>query len=96
MGLAQGPLSLVSIIEKLLEWKSSSPGSRNPRLTAVGICCADHVQNLVLTSSTSGGRLVGIVFLLTKATEFSFSGLLTLPHIKMNANGIEINYAALG
>jgi hypothetical protein len=38
----RGPLSLVRITEELLEWKSSGPGSRKPRLTAVGIRCADH------------------------------------------------------
>jgi hypothetical protein len=32
VGLEQGPLSLVSTIEELLEWKSSSSGSRKPRL----------------------------------------------------------------
>jgi hypothetical protein len=40
--LERGPLSLVSIIEKLLEWKSSGSGSREPRLTAVGIRYVDH------------------------------------------------------
>jgi hypothetical protein len=38
----RGPLSLVGITEELLEWKSSGPGSRKSRLTAVGIRCADH------------------------------------------------------
>jgi hypothetical protein len=33
---------LVVITEQLLEWKSSGSGSRKPRLTAVGIRCADH------------------------------------------------------
>jgi hypothetical protein len=42
--LEWGPLSLERIIEELLEWKSSSSGSRKPRLTAVGIRCADHVS----------------------------------------------------
>jgi hypothetical protein len=32
-----------------------------------------YPQKLALTSPTSGGRLVGIVCLRTKATEFSFS-----------------------
>jgi hypothetical protein len=45
-------------------------------LTAVGIRCADHVtslypQKLALTSSTGGGRSVGIVHSRTKAMEFS-------------------------
>jgi hypothetical protein len=42
VGLEQGPLSLMSITEELLEWKSRSFGSRKSRLTAVGIRCADH------------------------------------------------------
>jgi hypothetical protein len=41
--LERGPLSLVRITEELLEWKSSVSGTRKPRLTAVGIRCADHV-----------------------------------------------------
>jgi hypothetical protein len=45
---------------------------------AMGIHCADHVtpslcKKLALASPTSGGWLVGIVCLWTKATEFSFS-----------------------
>jgi hypothetical protein len=32
----------LSITEELLEWKSSAFGSWKPRLTAVGIHCADH------------------------------------------------------
>jgi hypothetical protein len=40
--LEQGPLSLVSITEEILEWKSRGSESRKPRLTAVGIRCADH------------------------------------------------------
>jgi hypothetical protein len=42
VGLERGPLSLVSITEELLEWKSSGSGSRKSRLTAVGIGSADH------------------------------------------------------
>jgi hypothetical protein len=43
VGLEWGSLSLVSITEELLEWKSSGSGSVKPRLTIVGIRCADHV-----------------------------------------------------
>jgi hypothetical protein len=42
VGLERGPLSLVSITEDLLEWKSTGSGSRKSRLTAIGILCADH------------------------------------------------------
>jgi hypothetical protein len=42
VGLERGPLSLVSITEDLLEWKSSSSGSRKQRLTAEGIRCAER------------------------------------------------------
>jgi hypothetical protein len=42
LGLERGLLSLVRIIEELLEWKSSGSVSRKSRLTAVGIRYADH------------------------------------------------------
>jgi hypothetical protein len=45
------PLSLVGITEELLEWKSSGSGSRKPRLTAVGICCADHASPCIRKKS---------------------------------------------
>jgi hypothetical protein len=76
VGLESGPLSLVSTIEELLERKSSGSGLGNreygrgdplrwPRSTL-------YPQNLALTSSTSGGRFVGIVRSRTKVMEFSF------------------------
>jgi hypothetical protein len=78
VGLEQGPLSLVSITEELLEWNTSGSGSRELRLPAMGILRADHATSsvckmLALTLSTSGGRSLGIVRLRTKATEVSFS-----------------------
>jgi hypothetical protein len=36
VGLERGPLSLVRIIEELLEWQSSGSGSRKPRLRPWG------------------------------------------------------------
>jgi hypothetical protein len=74
MVLERGPLSLVSTNEELLETNSSDSSLENreygrgdplrwPRDTL-------YAHELVLTSSTSGGRSVGIVRLRTKATEF--------------------------
>ena len=75
MGLERGPLSLVSSIEELLEYKSSGSGLENRDSTAVGNRYADYVtplypQKLALTSPTGGGRSVGIVRSRTEATEF--------------------------
>jgi hypothetical protein len=36
VGVERGPLSIVRIIEELLEWKSSGSGSRKPRLRPWG------------------------------------------------------------
>jgi hypothetical protein len=44
MGLERGSLSLVRIIEELLEWKSSGSGLEKQKLTVMGICCADHAK----------------------------------------------------
>jgi hypothetical protein len=75
VGLEQGPLSLMRIIEKLLVlWRNSSGSGlenreygrgdplRWPRDTL-------YPQKLALTSPTCGSRLVGIVRLRTKTTE---------------------------
>jgi hypothetical protein len=73
-GLQRCLLSLVSITEELFEWKTSGSGLENleynrgdplrlPRDTL-------YPQKLAPTSHSSGGRSVGIVRLLTKATEF--------------------------
>jgi hypothetical protein len=65
VGLKRGPFSLVRIIEELLELKISGSRSRKPRLTALGIRCADHAtpsrrKKLALISPTSGSRSIGI------------------------------------
>jgi hypothetical protein len=70
VGLERGPLSLMRIIEELLEWKSSGSGQEN-RINDRGIRCADHVtpsirKKLARTSPKSGGRSVGIVRFRTK------------------------------
>jgi hypothetical protein len=73
VGLEQGPHSLVSTTEELLERKSSGSGleireygrrdpSRSPRGTL-------YPQKSALTSPTTGGRSVGTVRSQTQATE---------------------------
>jgi hypothetical protein len=74
VGLKRGPLSLVKITEELLERTVAAP-VKKPKLTAVGIRCADHATplyplKLALTSPTSGGRSVGIVRRRTKPRSF--------------------------
>jgi hypothetical protein len=70
VGLERDPLSLVRIIEELLERQSSGSGQENrikgrryplrwPRDTL-------YRQKLAITSPTSAGRSVGIVRLRTK------------------------------
>jgi hypothetical protein len=83
VGLEQGPLSLMSTTEELLERKSSGSGlesreygrkdpSRWPRGTL-------YLQKLALTSSTSGGRSDGIVRSRTQPTEF-FNSVFVIPY----------------
>jgi hypothetical protein len=76
VGLEQGPLSLMSITEELLEKKSNGSGSRKPRLMAGDLfrCPRDtlYPQKLALISPTSGGPSVGIVCLRAETIEFFF------------------------
>jgi hypothetical protein len=83
VGLERGSLSLVTITEERLEWKSSGSGLENryygrgdplrwPRENL-------YPQKLALTSPTSVGRSVDIVRLRTKATEFSVFSLVNMP-----------------
>jgi hypothetical protein len=50
VGLERRRLNLVNITEVLLEWKSSGSGSRNSRLTAVGIRRTDHATPSIRNS----------------------------------------------
>jgi hypothetical protein len=68
VGLKRGPLSLVGTLEELLGRKSSGSGIKKTENTALGNRHADHAA---LTSPTSGGHSVGIVFSPTQTTEFS-------------------------
>jgi hypothetical protein len=74
--LERGPLSLVRIIEELIERKITGSGSKKSRLTAVGsvVLSTRHPlsANLALTSLISGNHSVRIVRFRTKDTEFSF------------------------
>jgi hypothetical protein len=83
--LERGLLSLISITEELLEWKS-----RVKKTEING--CGDllhwphdtiYPQKLTLTLPISGSRLVGIVRLWTKATEFSFSFSFSFSYVFM-------------
>jgi hypothetical protein len=86
VGLERGPLSLVRIIEELLEWKSSGPGQENringrrdplrwPSDTL-------YPQKLALTSPTSGDGSVSIVRLRTKSRGVCFLFVLLIMHTK--------------
>jgi hypothetical protein len=72
--MERGPLSLVSTTEELLRRKSSGSslesreyGHRDTSHRPRGIL---YPQTLALTSPTSDGHSVSIVFSQTKATEF--------------------------
>jgi hypothetical protein len=76
VGLEQGPLSLVSTIEELLERKSSGSGLEireyGRRDTSLWPRDTFYQQKFALISPTSGGRSVGIVRSRTEETEFVF------------------------
>jgi hypothetical protein len=78
LGLERGPLSLVGIIEELLEWKSSGSGLENRingrRDPLRWPCDKLYPQKLALTSPACGRRSVGIVCLRTKGHGVFFVG----------------------
>jgi hypothetical protein len=75
VGLEWGPLSLVSTTEELLEWKSSGSGLESREYNRRDSSRWPHgtlyPQTLALTSSTNGGRSVGIVRSRPQVSEFS-------------------------
>jgi hypothetical protein len=74
VGLEQGPLSLMSIIEELLGINSSGSGLENREYGRGDSLHWPHdtlyPQKLALISPACGGRSVGIVRLRTKTTGF--------------------------
>jgi hypothetical protein len=74
LGLERGPLSLVNTTEELLERKSRGSGleNRDYGLRGSVVLTMRHPSIRRVTSTTSGGRSVGIVRSRTKATEFLF------------------------
>jgi hypothetical protein len=85
VGLERGALSLVSIIKELLERKSSGSGLESREYSHRDLSHSPHdtlcPQKLALTSLTSGGLSVGIVFSRTQATEFSLWVTCLVPSI---------------
>jgi hypothetical protein len=73
LSLERGPLSLVSVTEELLKWKSSGSGLENREYGRGHPLCWPrdtlYPQKLALTLPTCGGRSIGIARLRTKTTE---------------------------
>jgi hypothetical protein len=99
LDLERGPPSLVRIIEELLERKGSCSGLEKPRLTAVGIRCADNATPRAHRSWHQLRRpSIGIILLRTKGHGVCFlfdipaihrysnnSGLKSRPRIEMTS-----------
>jgi hypothetical protein len=81
VSLERGPLSLMSTVEELLGKKSTCSGlenrdydRRDPSRWPCGTLCS---PKLAPTSSTSGGRSIGILLSITKATESLISVIIS-------------------
>jgi hypothetical protein len=74
VSLEQGPLSLVSTTEELLDRKSSDSCLENREYGRRDLSCWPrgtlYPLKLAITSPTSGGRSVGVVHYLTQTMEF--------------------------
>jgi hypothetical protein len=60
LGLEQDPLSLVRIIEELLEWKNSGSDPKQTRLTAVRTRCTDHMTSLCLPLDIISSQILAV------------------------------------
>jgi hypothetical protein len=70
VGLERSPLSLENTIEELLRRKSNGSGlERRNYGRRVSAALTLYLQKLALTTTTSGGRSVGIVRSRTQVTE---------------------------
>jgi hypothetical protein len=89
VGLERGPISLVSVIEGLLERKSSGSGLENLKYTNRDPSRwprdTHYPQKLALTSPTCGGRSVGVVRSRTQATKF----MLNVSTVEIKRHGIK-------
>jgi hypothetical protein len=77
VGLEQGPLSLMGTTEELHERKSSGSDleNRDYDRRGSGVLTTRHTsirKKLALTSTTSGGRSVGLVHSRNQAMDFIF------------------------
>jgi hypothetical protein len=96
MGLERVSLSLVSIIEELLEIESGGSGLENREYGRMDQsrwpCDNLYPQKFALTSPTRGGRSEGIVRSRTQATEFFLYSLVEALRYKSEGRGFETRW----